>query len=225
MPEETPHRTRRCSWLQPVLTLAAALMARTFLTRAETCQDVVQSNARLGPMQRALVFAGLFTTCVFTGQSIALAQGVETRHPLLCWSTDFCTPVEWPHWPSIPPNAGIKNNRPEAPQLSGLNTRGIGWRLLTARFSGQLSCVGLNHRPQFAIPQTRGGCIDRPQQGIVAKRSGQFNRPQFGAMKSAVKPTALGNDWRPAKGCVRDQGRNRLAAETACRLRTQDKTS
>ena len=81
MPEETPHRTRRCSWLQPVLTLAAALMARTFLTRAETCQDVVQSNARLGPMQRALVFAGLFTTCVFTGQSIARVcrEVVRTR--------------------------------------------------------------------------------------------------------------------------------------------------
>ena len=79
----------------------------------------------------------------------------------LCWSTDFCTPVEWPHWPSIPPNAGIRNNRPEAPQLSGLNTRGIGWRLLTARFSGPLSCVGLNHRPQFGRFLRAGGCIAR----------------------------------------------------------------
>ena len=68
--------------IQPVLSRAVALMARTTLTPTENCQDIPQAIAKLVPMQRALVFAGLFTICVFTGRSITLAQAIETPHPL-----------------------------------------------------------------------------------------------------------------------------------------------
>ena len=48
-----------------------------------------------------------------------------------------------------------------------LNTRGIGLRLLTDRFSGPLNCVGLNHLVQYGRFPFAGGCIVRLLEEIL----------------------------------------------------------
>jgi len=66
------------------------------------------------------------------------------------------------------------------------------WQLQVAKFGG------VTHRPQFGLAKTRFGCIDRRQSG---------------AAKSVVNLIAMGNAWRPAKGCVRDPGRTDIGQE------------
>jgi hypothetical protein len=68
----------------------------------------------------------------------------------------------------------------------------------------------VTHRPQFAITQTRRSCIGRQCEGIIVRRSGVFHRPQLKAVKCVVSLVALGNAWRSAESCVRDQCRTVL---------------
>jgi hypothetical protein len=60
------------------------------------------------------------------GQHDVFGHAGLLDHDQVCLPTDCCTPAEWPHSPSITPNAG-KQMLDRAPQLSELKTRGFGW--------------------------------------------------------------------------------------------------
>ena len=94
----------------------------------------------------------------------------------------------------------------QPPQLSGLNTRGIGWQLLTAHCFGSPSCVGLNHRPQFAGLQTERGCIDRLLAEALPRRSGVFSLVTPLRIEKPRKPPKVVQPPRPTR--TRNCGRS-----------------
>jgi hypothetical protein len=48
-----------------------------------------------------------------------------------------------------------------------------------ARNRDVVTCVGVKHRTQLSVFETRGGCIARQHEGVVLRRGGGLHRPQF----------------------------------------------
>jgi len=73
-----------------------------------------------------------------------------------------------------------------------------------------LTCFGDFDQCELRRLCLYSNCIVRCDFVSVPTRSGAIHRRQFGAAKSVVKLMGLGNAWRPAKGCVRAQGRTSM---------------
>ena len=54
------------------------------------------------------------------------------------------------------------------------------------------------HRCQFALAETRVGCINRPNKRIVVRRRGDLHRLQFREVKSVVNLTVVSASWQTA---------------------------
>ena len=85
----------------------------------------------------------------------------------------LCLKLPVPNQNPVPPSR--ETILGTAPELNGLNTRGIGFFAVF----GPLGCVGLNHLSQFAATQTRRGCIDRCGDAKPAKCRGVIFRESW----------------------------------------------